>query len=301
MTDVRPGSLDDAADYLALRRPSYPWMVNTVAGVRHQWANLLETADGALFRVDDERGLAGYARCGRQTWTTEEGAANATLVVRADARGRGIGTALLDAVEGHLRRIGARRLSGFVLNTPDAVAWVGKQGFETTGELRYSAAHLDRLPPMPEVPAGVTVATFEEAGPRQVHLVDAEAVVDEPGDFTMDNVGYDQWRRESWDEPNVRRDLSILVLVDGDPASCTWIEADPDSGRVWSGGTGTRRPFRGRGLAKFAKSVGLRRARDAGMTTAYTSNDEVNAPMLAVNEWLGYRPVGSEMSCLKQL
>ena len=37
------------------------------------------------------------------------------------------------------------------------------------------------------------------------------------------------------------------------------------------------------------------------MTAAFTSNDEVNAPMLAVNEWLGYRLVGAEMACLKVL
>jgi hypothetical protein len=57
---------------------------------------------------------------------------------------------------------------------------------------------------------------------------------------------------------------------------------------------------RGRGLAKLAKSVAPHRARDAGLTRAYTSNDEVNAPMLAVNGWLGYRPVGAEVSCVKQ-
>lgn len=299
--DVRPGRLDDAAEYIELRRPSYPWMVNTPASVRHQWQNTLAAGRGALFPVDDGRGLAGYARCGLNTWTSEDGAADARLVVRADARGRGIGSALLAAAEDHLRGIGARKVAGFVVAEPALVAWVEHRGFAPSGELRYSEAVLDALPPLPPTPPGVTVTPFAEAGPGPVYVVDAESVQDEPGEYVNDKVGYDDWRRDSWESPNVRADCSVLVSVDGEPAACTWIEADPDTGRVWSGGTGTRRAFRGRGLAKLAKSVALRRARDAGLTHAYASNDEVNAPMLAVNEWLGYRPVGAEVSCVKHL
>ena len=52
----------------------------------------------------------------------------------------------------------------------------------------------------------------------------------------------------------------------------------------------TRREFRGRGLARLLKSHSLHRAAEAGVTLAITDNDETNAPMLAVNTALGYRP-----------
>ena len=42
-----------------------------------------------------------------------------------------------------------------------------------------------------------------------------------------------------------------------------------------------------------------RRAAAAGITAAYTSNDAVNAPMLAVNTWLGYQPTATERSFTK--
>jgi RimJ/RimL family protein N-acetyltransferase len=302
MTSVRAGSLDDAADYLAMRRATFPWLVNTPAAMRHQWALQVETAGGALFRVDDEAGaLAGFGRCALNTWTAEEGAAKAVILVRADARGRGIGAAILSAVEEHLRGVGAKKVAGTGLNRPEVRRWMRAHGYEPVAELRYSAVMLADLPPMPAEPDGVTVISFDEAGPEPVYVVEVEAVADEPSEFPYDNVEYDEWKRESWDKPNLRRDLSVLVLVDGEPAASTWVEVDPEAGHVWSGGTGTRRAYRGRGLAKLAKSVGLRRAGEAGMTAAYTLNDEVNAPMLAVNEWLGYRPVGSEVSCLKHL
>ncbi|MFD0786750.1 GNAT family N-acetyltransferase, partial [Micromonospora azadirachtae] len=38
-----------------------------------------------------------------------------------------------------------------------------------------------------------------------------------------------------------------------------------------------------------------------GVRLAYTSNDEANAPMLAVNARLGYRPVAAQWSCLREL
>ena len=44
------------------------------------------------------------------------------------------------------------------------------------------------------------------------------------------------------------------------------------------------------GLARLLKSHSLHRAAEAGATRAITDNDETNAPMLAVNKALGYRP-----------
>lgn len=49
------------------------------------------------------------------------------------------------------------------------------------------------------------------------------------------------------------------------------------------------------------KATALRRAAELGVRVAYTSNDEGNAPMLAVNTRLGYRPVAAQWSCLREL
>jgi RimJ/RimL family protein N-acetyltransferase len=65
--------------------------------------------------------------------------------------------------------------------------------------------------------------------------------------------------------------------------------------------TGSRRAYRGRGLAKLAKTDSLHRARAAGYTEAFTGNDTGNAPMLAINAWLGYRPTATEWHYLRDL
>jgi RimJ/RimL family protein N-acetyltransferase len=70
---------------------------------------------------------------------------------------------------------------------------------------------------------------------------------------------------------------------------------------MWSDGTGTLRAHRGRGLAKYAKSTALHRAAAAGLRSAYAANDETNRPMIAINEWLGYRPCATQWSYGKAL
>ncbi|MEV0412197.1 hypothetical protein AB0I68_15690 [Streptomyces sp. NPDC050448] len=73
----------------------------------------------------------------------------------------------------------------------------------------------------------------------------------------------------------------------------------PEPGR--SAMTGTRRAFRGRGLARLAKTDSPRRARAAGCTEAFTGNDTGNEPMLAINTSFGYEVCATETRYAKQL
>jgi len=301
VTQVRAATVDDVPAYLELRRENTPWQVSTPAGIEHHWAVMRTRPGGEVFAVDDDEGLAGVAWSMERSWTAEPGATGAFVIVAPRARGRGLGSRLLDTAENHLRQHGGRRVLGWVRNDQAMIDWLRHRGYETSAEARFSRAMLDALPPMPDVPAGVTTMSLEELGPEAAYQVDSASMLDEPSDMPLDKVEYDEWLREAWGDPNQCLDLGVAVLVDGVPAACSFVEGDRASGRMHSGGTGTLREFRGRGLAKIAKSVALRRARDAGFTEAYTANDEVNAPMLAINEWLGYQPVGAEWSCLKTL
>jgi RimJ/RimL family protein N-acetyltransferase len=65
--------------------------------------------------------------------------------------------------------------------------------------------------------------------------------------------------------------------------------------------TATLPRYRNRGLARLVKSAALHRAAAAGVTVAYTCVDEANAAMLAVNAGLGYRRVGTQISCTASL
>jgi GNAT superfamily N-acetyltransferase len=56
--------------------------------------------------------------------------------------------------------------------------------------------------------------------------------------------------------------------------------------------TATRPAYRGRGLARWVKQTMLNAVAAAGVTAATTANDATNRPMIAVNDALGYAPVG---------
>ena len=65
--------------------------------------------------------------------------------------------------------------------------------------------------------------------------------------------------------------------------------------------TGTRRAYRGRGLALAVKLASIEWAAANGITRMLTFNDATNAPMLAVNRRLGYEPIGRRVEWLKEL
>ena len=77
------------------------------------------------------------------------------------------------------------------------------------------------------------------------------------------------------------------------PIAIAYVILDPESRRAFSAYAGTLRAYRGRGLARLAKLGVMRRLAELEVTLALTENDETNAPMLAINQRLGYRPIES--------
>ena len=96
--------------------------------------------------------------------------------------------------------------------------------------------------------------------------------------------------------PMTDREVSLVLLADGEPAAFTIVGADYEHGRLESGMTGTLRRFRGRGFGELVKRHSLARARERGLTTAFTMNDETNSAMLRINERLGYRPSSAHVT-----
>ena len=61
------------------------------------------------------------------------------------------------------------------------------------------------------------------------------------------------------------------------------------------------RDYRGRKIAQALKVLAARYARAHGMKKIRTDNDSLNAPMLAVNRKLGYRPLAGTFIMGKDL
>ena len=108
----------------------------------------------------------------------------------------------------------------------------------------------------------------------------------------MDDVSFEQWFEDYWRHPEADLDASVAVVADGRPVAFCYLRIVP-SGRAVTDMTGTLRDYRGRGFAQLAKRATLANAAARGLELVVTENDETNAPMLRVNEKLGYRPVAT--------
>lgn len=293
--NLRPAVPDDAEAVAALRRIVFPYLVMSVAQTRHQLTSSAPEERFRAYVAESDGEVVGWASAGLNTWTSVDGAGFFSVFVHQDHRSQGIGSALVDAAHAHLGEIGARQVQVFA--DPAGVEFARRRGYEGTRQMHYSGVELAQLPPQPPTPDDVRVVTMDELEPRPVYEADIVASLDEPSDTPMDSAGYEEWVRDVWEAPSLDRALSVAAMV-GDQVVCfTAVEVDGD--RAWSGMTGTIPAYRGRGLAKLVKSVALRRAAGAGVTHAFTSNDDQNGPMLAINNWLGYRRVATKTGLIR--
>ena len=126
--------------------------------------------------------------------------------------------------------------------------------------------------------------------PRDLYELDVVTSRDEPSDHPLDSMGYDEWLQTEFDHPSIDRDGSRVVAA-GDRLVAWALIGTDGEGRAVNSFTGTHPDYRGRGLARLAKLAVAAWARDRGVRVIFTGNDDSNAPMLAINNRLGYRPV----------
>ncbi|WP_427887669.1 GNAT family N-acetyltransferase [Kribbella sp. GL6] len=293
--EIRAARPEDAVGIARVWAATMPHLVKTARAVELQLRH--GRSQEVLIAVDGAD-VVGYANLYRPPADAEAPRVRITLQVPSAYRGRGIGTALLEAITARARELGAGRLLTAVAE--DSTGFAERQGFAVGRRMTHSTADLTAVrEPLP-VPDGLRLATYDELEPRQLYDAEVQVRDDDPSGLSG-GPAYEEWVRTSWENPDNRYDLSVAVL-DGDRVlSFVTTTADPDRRVIWSNLTGTIPSARGRGLAKMAKSAALARSRDAGFTVASTGNDAANAPMLAVNRWLGYRETSGAWTAEKPL
>ncbi|MEU2575136.1 GNAT family N-acetyltransferase [Streptomyces anulatus] len=299
--DFRPS---DAEAWTQARRASVPWMVATPEQVVHDLAHAHPDRHYRLLVAEEDGEIIATAQAGIAHESPEPGQGYFTPQTLPGRTHRGAGSLLLRTAEEHLAEAGATVLYAWVIDNPESLEFARKRGYLPSRSAHFQ--HLDlaggTLPPRQELPAGVELRPGSDFAddPRPLFDADAEVTADEPGDITSELDDYEDWLTSTWRHPAFDQGLTSVVLVDGKVAAFS--AATTDGLRTYlSGMTGTLREFRGRGLAKLAKNDSLHRARAAGYTDAYTSNDTGNGPMLAVNQWFGYQICATEVRHVRTL
>ncbi|MFB6723759.1 GNAT family N-acetyltransferase [Kribbella sp. NPDC056345] len=293
--EIRTAVPEDAVGIAAVWAAAMPHLVMTARGVE---AGLRNNPNRVVLVAANGSEIVGYGNIYLSAPDAVAPRVRITVQVLPSYRGQGIGSALLDRITTQSVEAGAARL--LVVVADDSRDFATQRGFTIGRELSHSQAELNAVPAAPPVPDGLRVVDYNAVQPEQIWQATVAVAHGDPSGLSA-APPYDEWFAVEWNHPELRRDLSIAVLDGDEVLAFSTTTADPSRKVTWSALTGTIPAARGRGLAKLVKAVALGRARDAGLVRAYTGNDAGNKPMLAVNEWLGYRVADSAWTAEKEL
>jgi GNAT superfamily N-acetyltransferase len=285
-------SPEDAARASALLSASSNDQLNTVSGIRYRIESAQPDDQLQYWRAESDGELVGWAYAGLDAFAAVRTVGFAGIVVHPAHRREGTGAALWDVVSTHLDEIGARRIVSYSRGDDDTIAFVRARAFKLEATDTSSEVDPRTLGTPPAAAPGLELRPMRafDDDPEPIFMADLESAADEPGPSDFSGMTYETWRRLTWDHPDFDRELSAAVLADGIVVGTTFLYSDRERGRAANGGTGVMRDFRGRGLGLLMKQHSLAWAAAAGITRVTTQNDDTNAPMLAINARLGYRP-----------
>ena len=288
---IRERNLEDLGPGLRFLNDLDATRVLTEAGFRHRLLESPPEARRTWWAARDDGMLVGWASASVAHESTARGG-NVHVVVLPSHRGRGLGSALLERALGHLELSPRIHAEAF----EEGRSFAARHGFVPTYTRRVSGVD-PRIVDTSELDTSrAQIVSLLEIGPEQTFAVDAESVLDEPGDETFDAVEYGQWLRDYWEHPDLDFEVGRGTIVDGTAVAISMVLVDHESRRAFNAYTGTLRAHRGRGFARLAKLGAIRRLAELGVTQVLTQNDETNAGMLAINARLGYRPVASRFA-----
>ena len=144
--------------------------------------------------------------------------------------------------------------------------------------------------------SGVHVKNMADMGGaaflRRLHLVGLAASADVPSSVEYVPEPYEEWA--AWMQPPAVLPERIWVaVVDGQPVGYSYLAYRVSL--VETGFTGVLREHRGKGIARALKLATLVQAIDLGVKAVQTDNDSENAPILHLNEELGYDEIPGKL------
>lgn len=265
----------------------WPHAVSSVAGWLHTSQTEPAEAQRHYWAAEDGGRMIGWASA-FVVYESAERPGSFRVSVVEEQRGRGVGGALYERCAEHLASLGAAHVGTRSQDDPAAAAFLRARGFRHVSTSQVSG--LDPTEVAPGVaPDGIVVLPLAALDPELVFALDAESSRDIPNEDN-DDLRFEQWHADYWSHPDIDLESSVAAVADGIPVSYSLLYVCRDRGM--SGMTGTLRAQRGRGLAELVKRATLVNAAARGVSIALTHNDATNAPMLHINDRLGYRPLG---------
>jgi GNAT superfamily N-acetyltransferase len=222
----------------------------------------------------------------------------AMLRVLPEWQGQGVGSLLLAHVSDYARQIDRPHLQGRVTETDQAaLAVLAHWGFsEVARECKVVLSLAEVEAPVVTLPDGVTLHALADRPDliQGAYEVTAEARPDIPMPEPLDVPNFEDWAQSEIHAPYVSLAGSWVAVHEGVVIGYAGM-ADVGSGAGEHLLTGTRRAWRGRGIASALKNQQIAWAKAAGWAELTTYNEQGNESMRSINRKLGYQALPASL------
>jgi len=226
------------------------------------------------------------------------------LHVDVDFEKQGIGTALYEKLVDYLKLQDAISVrTGVRENLEHAVAMAEKHGFKTTKkdfQLKINPQQHDFsgfAEVIPKLAAeGILIKSLAELGVseenrKKVWQAYSDIRMDVPRSEPATQMSYESFSTHFLDGPDCSPDSLFIAVDDSDYIGVTNMWQSETSSDLYTGLTGVKQGYRGRGVATALKARAMLFAQDYGSEAVYTDNDTNNVEMLKVNEKFGFEQI----------
>jgi len=313
---LRPATLDDAAFVADVLTEAHPGDPEDPQLMRHWWT--IQDPEATVERFVAAVGGAdvGYVMRSHESWAKmPERFGRLACVLRPAAWSAARVDALIGAMEERQRADGAKKLTMWAWeDDPDHIGVLEKRSFREERRERFWELDLvegrARITKMAAESRermkheGIRVLTLAEDGDltkfEKLKRMSDEAESDVPTTVPHVVPTFDEFMK--WlGSPGLRPDR-IWIARDGDDiVGISQLAYPPVRGVVSTDWTGMARKARGRGIARALKCETLVQAIALGVDRVRTDNDSTNAPILHLNESMGYRRRHDGVQYLKVL
>ena len=305
--NIRDFQASDVPEIVRVQHAAVPFQPWSVAEIERDLAKL-EPKLQYHWRIAERNGaLVGFSRFARNAASYHDQKFLLDMCVHPDQQAQGIGKALYSAtlaasqtfnpisLRSQVRESDARGLRF----AQDRNFLETKRDFESTLELAsFDFAAFER--PLPE---GIELKNFSDldspAFRRHFHEVFSIVRLDTPRAETPTPLTFEFFETNVVDDPELIPEVFVFAMKDSQILGFTGGYRGANPGWVDQWLTAVTREARGQGLATAIKVHSLRAALKLGFRTVRTDNDTRNAPMLAVNDKLGYQRQPAVLSMLK--
>lgn len=226
-------------------------------------------------------------------WHSPEGVARGELRVVGDARGHGVGSALLVELSNWASGLGYAELMGPVKEVDaDSLAWAARRGFVEVGRNSRLVLDLTAIEaPVVVAPEGIEIVSWAEQPElaEGMYAVAREAYPDVPGEEDAEMAPFDQWLSMDMQGAGDKPEATFVALASGEVVAYAKLALSLARPHVAMHDiTGVKRAWRGRGIAGALKAAEIAWAKESGYERLETDNEERNEPIRRLNQRHGY-------------